>query len=253
MKFYVAFDDTDTLDCGRGTGKLARWYAESLPGHCKVWGVVRQQLLHHPSVPMTSHNSSLCVVLETPFASDRGMLTQKAIAHIQANFFEGSDPGLCVASADDPGMDQMIEFGIKCTHTKVSQAEAFEAAKHVHLSGHGGTNDGVIGAVAAVGLTHLGESGRLVSYRDIRDLPQIVTAGELRQRAITPISVNRHAEYIPDNHTIDTCGSLRPHLSGKRLIIPVLSTGADSWEIIRIKKTESCNPGLNQNEMLGND
>ena len=58
-----------------------------------------------------------------------------------------SDPGLCVASADDPGMDQMIEFGIKCTHTKVSQAEAFEAAKHVHLSGHGGTNDGVIGAV----------------------------------------------------------------------------------------------------------
>lgn len=236
MRFYVAFDDTDTLDCGRGTGKLARWYTEIVPPECKTWGVVRQQLLHAPGIPMTSHNSALCCVIDAPNESYRQLFIEEGIKHIHNHFFEGSDPGFCVAAESDSSLEKLIEFGIKCTHTKVTQQEAMEVAKHVHLSGHGGTNDGIIGATAAVGLTILGESGRLVSYKDIRDFPTVTTAEELRNREIFPISVNRHAEYIPNNHTIDNKGSLRPHLSNKRLIIPVLATGANSWEVIAIKK-----------------
>lgn len=235
LKFYVAFDDTDTLDCGRGTGKLARWFANELPPGCKQTMVVRQQLLHAPGVPMTSHNSSLCCIIEAPDESVREQLIERGIAHIKNHFFEGSDPGFCVASENDD-LIPLIEFGIKCTGTKVTQAEAKIVAKNVHLSGHGGTNDGIIGATAAIGLTHLGESGRIVDYADIRELPQITNAAELRKRNIHVMSVNRHAEFIPDDHTIDNQLSLRPHLSANRLVVPVLSIGNRAWQTISIKK-----------------
>jgi len=237
MIFYVAFDDTDTLDCGRGTGKLARWYADVLPPECKQIMVVRQQLLHSPEVPMTSHNSSLCCVVEAPDESYREKLIELGIAHILNYFVEGSDPGFCVASENDD-LSALVEFGIKCTGIKTSQQEAKEAAKGVHLSGHGGTNDGIIGAVAAVGLTHLGDSGRIVDFADIRELPQLVKASELRKRGIQVMSVNRHAEFIPDHHLIDTQFSLRPHLWAKRLVVPVMAIEDDTWQIIKIKKTE---------------
>jgi len=236
MRFYVAFDDTDTLDCGRGTGKLARWFADVLPPECTMWAVIRQQLLHSPEIPMTSHNSSLCCVVDAPDESYRSIFIEKGIAHIKNFFVEGSDPGLCVALETDPEMAQMVQFGLTCTHKKVTQAEAFAVAKSVHLSGHGGTNDGIIGALAAVGLTYLGASGRVVDYGDLRKLPQVTSVGELRQRKIEVLSVNRHAEYIPNHHLVDNQGSLRPRLWQGSLVIPVLSNGHESWITIVDKK-----------------
>ncbi len=235
MIFYVAFDDTDTIDCGRGTGKLARWFADELPKGCKQIMVVRQQLLHSPDIPMTSHNSSLCCIIEAPDHTVRNSLIERGIAHIKKHFFEGSDPGFCVAAETD-NIAPLTEFGLKCTSTKVKLSEAIKVAEHVHLSGHGGTNDGMIGAVAAVGLTHLGESGRIVEYADIRELPKQTTAAELRKRNIFPMSVNRHAEHIPDNHIIDNQESLRPHLWGKRLVVPVMAFKNNVWQTISIKK-----------------
>ena len=87
MKIYVGFDDTDTLECGRGTGKLARWFAGILPAGCKSEGVVRQQLLYSKDIPMTSHNSSLTVIVEAPDKAYVEELTGLAASHIR-NFFE---------------------------------------------------------------------------------------------------------------------------------------------------------------------
>jgi hypothetical protein len=66
MRVYVGFDDTDTATADRGTGKLARWFEKELPEGCRLWGVVRQQLLLDDAIPYTSHNSSACAVLECP-------------------------------------------------------------------------------------------------------------------------------------------------------------------------------------------
>lgn len=231
-RFYIGFDDTDTIDCGRGTGKLARWFCEELPDRYQTWGVVRQQLLHSPEVPMTSHNSALCCVIDAPDEDTAEFLIDAAIVHIKKHFFEGSDPGLCVALASDNDLESLVRFGLRCCERVVTMDEAFKAAKGIHLSGHGGSNGGVIGAAAAVGLTSLGESGRLVSYRDIRELPEQITARDLRHREIHPLSVHRHAEYIPDEDLINTKYNLRPHLSGGRLIIPLQETGKKQWEII---------------------
>jgi len=234
MIYYVAFDDTDTIDCGRGTGKLARWFADELPLGFKQLMVVRQQLLHSPEVPMTSHNSSLCCVIEG-LDNTEALLIRKATAHIKNHFFEGSDPGLCVVAENDI-TDEIIAYGIKCTQFKVSQTEAITLAKHIHLSGHGGTNDGIIGALAAVGLTYLGDSGRIVDYADLRELPTQTTAKELRDRDMFPMSINRHAEFIADSDIIDNQESLRPHLWGKKLVVPVIATAKNTWQTINEKK-----------------
>lgn len=235
MKIYVAFDDTDTLDCGRGTGKLARWFVDKLPAGCKSLGVVRQQLFHDPSVPMTSHNSALCVLVDAPGKEVIPQLIELAAVHIKEHFEPGSDPGLCVAPEDAPEMPQLIEFGIKCTHTKTNQHEAKTAVGNIHLSGHGGTNDGIIGAAACVGLTHLGQSGRFVDYKSIRELPHITTYQDLLDTGIFAFSVNRHAEMIKPNDTIDNEGSLRPRLLHGRVVLPVINTGAGTWKTISEK------------------
>lgn len=232
VRFYIAFDDTDSLDCGRGTGKLARWFCEQLPAGYNTWGVVRQQLLNAPEIPKTSHNSALCCVVDAPSENHRQALIEMGIRHIGSHFVEGSDPGFCVASQSDPALKELQAFGIRCTATVVTREEAKTAAGGCHLSDHGGSGDGIIGAAAAVGLTSLGESGRLVAYRDIRELPQIISAGDLRAREIFPLSAQRHAEYIPDHHRVDTCMSLRPHLSAGRLMVPLLSTGQQEWQVI---------------------
>ena len=112
MRAYVCFDDTDTLDCGRGTGKLGRWMLERLPAGCTGWGVVRQQLLVHPDIPMTSHNSAACAVLDVPDVGVVDEIVSIAIALIEEQFIEGSDPGLCVATeADRDALVALQAFG----------------------------------------------------------------------------------------------------------------------------------------------
>ena len=225
MKLYVAFDDTDTLDCGRGTGKIARWFERELPEKCRVWGIVRQQLLVDESIPYTSHNSALCVVLDAPDDTVVTALIERAVQHIQKHFIEGSDPGICVASGGNGSLAGLMEFGKRCTLRKVTQQDALKSAAAVHLSGHGGTNDGIIGAAAAVGLTALGESGRLIELNGnqrLRDFSAQTTAAELRQHGIQPVSIDRDAKWILDDDLIDNGGWLRPRLWFGNIILPVM-------------------------------
>jgi tRNA(Ile2) C34 agmatinyltransferase TiaS len=174
MRIYVGFDDTDTTDSDRGTGKLARWFEDKLPESCKLWGVVRQQLLLDDAIPFTTHNSSACAIIETPERSLLDELISRAVKHIEHHFIQGSDPGLCVTYENHPALSKLISFGRACTRRVVTQAEAIQAASGVHLSGHGGTNDGIVGAAAAVGLTAYGWGGRFIEFGRLRDRKSVV-------------------------------------------------------------------------------
>jgi hypothetical protein len=110
MRAWVCFDDTDDLDAPQGTGKLARWFEEELPEGCSLWGVVRQQLLVHPSVPYTSHNSSACCVLDIPGPEVVPDLVALAGAHVERHMLDGSDPGVCVAVEGDDAVDRLVAF-----------------------------------------------------------------------------------------------------------------------------------------------
>ncbi|MCU0574644.1 MAG: hypothetical protein MUC41_16855 [Syntrophobacteraceae bacterium] len=236
MRAYVGFDDTDTLDSDRGTGKLARWFGGELPEGCSLWGVVRQQLLVHDGIPYTSHNSSACVIVEIPELGVLDDLTSRAARHIQHQALDGSDPGLCVTHERDPGLPRLIAFGQKCTSQVVSQKDALEAARDMHLSGHGGSNDGIIGAAAAVGLTVHGWSGRFIELDRLRDLPPRIPVSQLERLNILAVSLDRDGQVPAPGDIVDTKGWLRPRLWGNRPILPVIPREKGVWESLGEKR-----------------
>jgi len=236
-RILVTFDDTDTLDCGRGTGKLARWFEDELPQDCTLWGVVRQQLLVHPDVPYTSHNSSACVVIEVSDADIMPIIIERAIAHLEKHAVEGSDPGLCVACDENPSLGILTSFGERATREVLTQRDAMDAAAAagVHLSAHGGTNDGIIGAIAGTGLTIGGWSGRFIEYggaRRLRDFPNIVPVGELLAEGMLVLPVDRNVESPKPDDLVDSLGWLRPRLWGGRAAVPVVRTAVGKWQAI---------------------
>lgn len=236
MRVYLGFDDTDTVESDRGTGKLARWFEDVVPEGCDLWGVVRQQLLIHPDIPYTSHNSSACVVLET---GDRGVgreLISAAVQHVEEHAVEGSDPGICVAHEEDPNLADLVAFGRACTTRMVTQNEALMAAKGMHLSGHGGSNDGIIGAAAAVGLTAYGWGGRFIEFGRLRALPDRVSVLELETSNILVVSVDRDGKVPAPDHVILTGGWLRPRLWGGRAVLSVIPRTDGVWECLDKKR-----------------
>jgi hypothetical protein len=238
MRIYIGFDDTDTSDSDRGTGKLVRWFEKELPPSCRLWGVVRQQLLVDDAIPYTNHNSSACAVVEASNGCSVDDIISKAANHIKRHFISGSDPGLCVASEDNPALSRLILFGRTCVTRVVTQEDALSAASGVHLSGHGGTNDGIIGAAAAAGLTAYGWCGRLIEFGRLRDFPAEVSVLDLERAGITVVSVDRDAQAPAPKDVVHTDGWLRPRLWGGRAILPVTVKGKNLWESMGKKSRE---------------
>lgn len=229
---YVGFDDTDTIDADRGTGKLARWFEKALPDGCRLRGVVRQQLLVDPAIPYTSHNSSACALVECPDPSFLDPVIDSAVRHIEGYSLPGSDPGLCVVSGQDPNLGNLADFGLTCTKKVVGQADALKVVNGAHLSGHGGTDDGIIGAAAAVGLTFHGWSGRFVEYGGLRDFPSPVSVEALHAAGIIVVSSDRDAQIPAGDDIVETFGWLRPRLLSGKAVLIVKPKDRGLWESI---------------------
>ena len=173
--YYLSIDDTDTLDTV-GTGHVLNDFLERLPFQSSF--ISRHQLFVHESVPYTSHNSAMCTKLEADIS--QGELVRCAADYLAYRFVPGSDPGLCVASCDELEMPQsLVEWGLRAKTQRLEKEDAYALAQscHVHLSEHGGTGQGVIGALAAVGLRIFGSDGRVRGRRTVQ--PGIMTVGDL--------------------------------------------------------------------------
>jgi len=230
MRVYVAFDDTDTLDADRGTGKLVRWFEKCLPEGSTMRGVVRQQLLVDDAIPYTSHNSSACAIIDISDPCRRDDLISRAVDHIEKESLAGSDPGLCVVCHDDPALKELTAFGRLCATSVVTQKDALRAARGVHLSGHGGTQDGIIGAAAGVGLTASGWGGRFIEYGRIREFPNPVSVKALEEKGIHVLSLDRDSLVPGPEDMVVTNGWLRPRHMGFKPVVPVLPRGKNLWE-----------------------
>ncbi|MDD5475705.1 MAG: hypothetical protein PHU03_04225, partial [Syntrophales bacterium] len=203
---------------------------------CFLWGVVRQQLLVDPAIPYTSHNSSACLVVDCPDPAFAEILLKLAADYIEAEAIPGSDPGLCLVRESDPAMQSLQLFGRQCTLKIVSQADAMRAAGGVHLSGHGGTNGGIIGAAAAVGLTASGWHGRFIEFSSLRDFPDPVLVSRLEEKNIRLAPLDRDGcGPLPDDR-VRTKGWLRPRLWGHEAVLPVTPVGPGFWESLGEKR-----------------
>lgn len=232
MRVFLGFDDTDVVGADRGTGKFARWFEEKLPAGVRLHGVVRQQLPVLEGIPYTSQNSSACLILDDVEPLQVDELIDRGTNHIREHFIDGSDPGLCVVVENGVSPGELIDFARKASSSLVSQKEAMVAAKKFHLSGHGGTNDGIIGAAAGVGLTMTGWSGRYIEYNGLREFGEFVRVGELEKRGIRVLSVDRNALFTAPDDIVDTRNWLRPRLWGWEAVLPVSSAGQGRWRAI---------------------
>jgi hypothetical protein len=236
MKVYLGFDDTDTCESPYGTGKLVRWFQDAMPQGFKCLGVVRQQLLVCDAIPYTSHNSAACLIADMPEPDLLPAAIECAAGHLKQYALEGSDPGLCVVAESDPAGESLVAFGQRCTRAVCTQSQAVAAAKKAHLSGHGGTNDGIIGAAAAVGLTICGWSGRFIERGHLRDLAEEVSVAELNRMDIGVVSMDRDARVPAPADRVRGNGWLRPRLLGHRPVLLVSPLENGRWETIDRKR-----------------
>ena len=231
MRVYLSFDDTDIAGAPIGTGRLARMFTQLLPEDHRLWGVLRHQQLVADGIPYTSQNSSACVVVDVPNGASRpdlDPLLDMAVEHVKRYASDGSDPGVCLATeADD--MAPLTAFGKACTFERKTQAQAMEAASHVTLLGLGGTNDGIIGATAAIGLTAFGWCGRFIDFNGLRQFGDIVRVSDLEAAGIRVLSMERNATVPAPGDTVHTRGWLRPQLWGGGPVLPVTSDGPGVW------------------------
>jgi tRNA(Ile2) C34 agmatinyltransferase TiaS len=251
----IGIDDTDTLH-GPGTNQLARRIAAALPPGYALESIVRHQLLFDPRIPYTSKNGSASLVVRVeragaegetggtqrdapgpegghdrrhparPSGGTRAAVPEELIALVRAvmleHFQPGSDPGLCVAWANAVPR-AVIEFALRSKREPVRQSEAREIARAagIYLEGLGGTEDGVIGALAAVGLRATGEDGRVVhmegwTWPDAFAGPQPVAA--VLARGVAEI-VERETGRVITDGVVHIGKHLRPAYRGGRAVL----------------------------------
>ncbi len=201
MQTFVCIDDTDNLE-EKSTGKLAQIIIEDIEkrGMGKCSFITRHQLYFHPAIPYTSHNSTMCFVVEH---TDNIYVPLKdlAIDFLINESAEGSDPGLCIVEmAKLKDKELVMNYGRRAKSEILTKELAYETADKlgVHLSEHGGTGDGIIGALAGVGLRLTGSDGRIRGKITFPSLGNVLTVRD-----------------ILDNSTIDEVRSLEGDLISK--------------------------------------
>ena len=226
---YIGLDDTDNLD-SRGTGRLAREIASDLGRDYRVMGVTRHQLLVDPRIPYTSHNSSAAIGLEDAGTVDLVELFERVKTLMLAGFVYGSDPGLCVASED--AASALTGFGRRAQHDVLSQAEAraLAEAHNVMLAGLGGSQDGVIGALSAVGLAASGEDGRYLLVGHSRDLSGLQEVSAVLHAGISAVLT---LDGQPVDHGLVQSEKLRPARRGGQPVL-LVEWQNDHWQPLKL-------------------
>ena len=225
---FIGLDDTDNLQ-SRGTGHLAREIAAALAADYPVLGVTRHQLLRDPRVPCTQKNSASAIALDLNGDLEPGILMERVSTLMVADFQPGSDPGLCIAQTAPAAVR---EFGRRAQRELVSQdeARALAGCHGLLLKGLGGDEDGVIGALAAVGLAATGEDGRYVLVGRSRELSGLQPVSTLLAAGIVAV---RTPHGQPVTQGLVQTDKLRPARRGGRPIA-VVEWAGDHWMPLKL-------------------
>lgn len=232
---YIGIDDTDTAET-RGTNQFAKLIVRSLADQYRCVWIVRHQLLFDRRIPYTSKNGSASIALEELTDEDIQALADRIEAIMRSDFIAGSDPGLCVTTGHLPAL---IAFGHRCQQEIVPQndARALAASHNILLRGLGGTEDGVIGALAAVGLAMHGNDGRVVQRgNDSDEFSGRQSIAALQESGVT---VRRHDNNQPvTTGYVDVGKKLRPNLRDRRFVLfvePNTTESADTTPWLALK------------------
>jgi hypothetical protein len=229
MNILVCIDDTDNLE-SRGTGELASLLASQLEE--LGWGesrfVTRHQLLVHPDIPYTSHNSSMCFAATLREASLLPRFIDHAGRFLERESAPGSDPGLCVAASlqlGDPA--PLVAFGYAAKEQVLDKAAAYALAGElgIHLSEHGGSGQGVVGAVAGVGLRLGGNDGRLKGRLPLGPAGARRSVAELRSESLVEAVWSTDGPLPEDAELVELGEKVKTVLLERKSVLLLEKTG----------------------------
>jgi tRNA(Ile2) C34 agmatinyltransferase TiaS len=227
---YIGLDDTDVLE-SRGTGHLAREIARYLAADYVLLGVTRHQLLLDPAVPCTKNNSCSAILLDGDAQPDLPALLARVKSLMLADFYQGSDPGLCVATAPPVAV---TDYGHRAQREIVTQREARALAEEygLYLVGLGGDEGGVIGALSAVGLAASGSDGRYVLVGRSRELRGLQPVSALLAAGIAAVQT-------PDGRPVEDglvhVDRLRPaRRDGRPIAVVVWAEDDHEWQPLKL-------------------
>jgi hypothetical protein len=135
---------------------------------------------------------------------------------------------------------EVRQYAKRCQQEVVGQKEARQLAARfgLHLEGLGGTEDGVIGALAAVGLVADGDDGRVVKIGDWPDdLDGVHDVQTLSTRGVEVRCVETRR--LLTSGQVDVGKPLRPNYRRHRIVLFVepaadTSNGSSRWRAVRL-------------------
>jgi hypothetical protein len=224
--WLLAIDDTDNEE-SIGTGRLARMLAEHLQraGLLADPSVTRHQLLIHPDIPYTSHNSSACIEgTGQPEAGAR--LREGARSFLTDHFHAGANPGLCVCRADAVP-DTLVRLATRAQREVLSleEVDGVASALDVGLWWGGETGQGRIGACAGAALRSTGEDGRFIGLPGIRRLSGTMRVADILGGSAVAAVETTDGRPLSADIRVDTRDWVRPSLRGGRPVFVVCEEG----------------------------
>ena len=180
MRFLISIDDTDRVNSG-GTGRLAYELGRTLEEHtgAKLLEVTRHQLFRSPLIACTTRNSAACLVMD----GEKDLLRSFELecrSFLLHNSEAGADAGMALTELAIVS-GEVVAWGRIAKTQVLSRNEAREVARKngILVSALSGDGNGLIGALAAVGLRAGGEDGRYLWLPGLCELKGIYTLTEL--------------------------------------------------------------------------
>lgn len=218
-QFIVGIDNTDGPGC-EGTGALVRALAQAVEsaGWGQSLGVTRHELLQSDKIQYTSENYCYALGIQ----SDRSILDLEddLVDFVREHASRQADPGLAILSRHSD-MDHILAFGRRCQEEVMRQdwALTFAQEGNVALRGLGAKRLGMTGALAAAGLRAGGRDGRFIDLPGVRDLPERITAGKIRELTGIEAILDQDGEPLDRDDMVETFAYVRPRIEvGKPVI-----------------------------------
>ncbi len=208
MRILIGVDDTDNID-SIGTGEVLENLIAALNEKNLAAGsfITRHQLYVHEDIPYTSHNSAMCCEVEVENLYETVDFCR---AFMNVSCADGSDPGLCIVDLDRIRYKKrLIRFGQAAKAMVLKKRDALDVAdlhrQAVFLSEHGGTGEGIIGALAGCGLRLSGHDGKLKGKLKPPVENQAVTVGQLCEMFYLSTAMDKDQRPIDVSDTVRLC------------------------------------------------
>ena len=169
-------------------------------------------------------------------SNDLEKVINEAIQILNAESAEGSDPGLCVIVPERLTQHQhqeIIHFGLKAKQEVFTKEDAYNLANSlsIHLSEHGGTGQGIIGALAGIGLRLTGNDGRFKGKHKLNSDGKTATVKAILEDTTIDV-VRTEAGFILDDNEYITLGDkLKSVFLDHKSVLLVESVHVDGKDI----------------------